>query len=339
MGAAKGSVGALAKHETTFEGQGLRFYAFRGRLCVIAADVGRVLGYADESLASVIRKQWAGEMVQGEDYDILRGDDLREFKAGADVPEGSSGSRARHLTILYESGLDLVLIKTDKPIGGRLRRFLVSEVLPKLRRGEPVLPSAPAPVPPAELPRAAAPAPTPALPAHVPEAVQAALDLLGPTLDARVRAALLDAAKPTIEGSLRLAADLVKALRVMPGVLPPCSPAERLAMAEERLALVDQALAEGDPSPSLEVDIAHGIANVRAHLQAAAPLPDDPALRRRYDAACERLRSAATRLQVRLDGGRRDEPQALVTPRAGRPRGRRTAPARRLGTRPALPRG
>ncbi len=50
--------------------------------------------------------------------------------------------------ILHETGLDLVCLKTDKPAGARLRRFLVKDVLPKLRRGEPVLPGAPADVSP-----------------------------------------------------------------------------------------------------------------------------------------------------------------------------------------------
>ena len=36
--------------------------------------------------------------------------------------------------MLFESGLHLVLAKTDQPIGRRLRRFLVDEVLPQIAR-------------------------------------------------------------------------------------------------------------------------------------------------------------------------------------------------------------
>ena len=138
----KGSA-ALAEHEATFEGKELRFHMFRGRLCVVATDLGRVLGYAEKgrSIVAVIRKQWAGEMVLGQDYDVLRGADLREFLLIVQDGEADSPSRRARLMILYESGVDLVCLRTDKPLGRKLRRFLVAEVLPKLRRGEPVLPS------------------------------------------------------------------------------------------------------------------------------------------------------------------------------------------------------
>lgn len=47
-------------------------------------------------------------------------------------------SRTRSLTLLTQSGVDLVCIKTNKAVGKRLRRFVVDKVFPALRRREPL---------------------------------------------------------------------------------------------------------------------------------------------------------------------------------------------------------
>lgn len=134
--------GPLVRIQEVFHGHPLSFYMFRGRPCAIAADVGRALEYANEgkALPDVIRKHWAEEMIEGKDFDVLSGSHLREFKALLDVTDAASVSRVPNLMVLHESGIDLVCIKTEKPLGKKLRRFLADEVLPKLRRGEPILP-------------------------------------------------------------------------------------------------------------------------------------------------------------------------------------------------------
>lgn len=150
----------LSTVQATFDGHGVTFYVWRGRPCVIAVALGDVLGYADggRKLVDRIRDDWPEDFIAGEDYDVLSGDDLRAFKrvafdGGPIAPGGrrltpeSGVSRARHLMLLYESGVDAVCLKTEKPEGRRLRLYLRREVLPKLRRGEAVLPGAePAPV-------------------------------------------------------------------------------------------------------------------------------------------------------------------------------------------------
>ncbi len=133
--------GAIVSASLTidFGGQPLTVHTFRGRPCVIAADVGRVLGYADDGkrLVDRLRSDWFDELIPARDIDTLRGDDLREFKDATRLtPESGVSGNVPSLTILYESGVDLVCIKTDKPLGKKLRRFLADEVLPKLRRGE-----------------------------------------------------------------------------------------------------------------------------------------------------------------------------------------------------------
>ena len=120
-----------------FPGQPFAGYYFRGRPCWIASDVGRVLGYAKEgrALINIMRDDW-GEMVAGTDVDTLSGHDLAEFKASlVDGQKNWSSKINRSLTVLYQSGLDMVCVKTEKPVGKKLRRFLVDKVFPSLRDG------------------------------------------------------------------------------------------------------------------------------------------------------------------------------------------------------------
>lgn len=122
------------------EDLGVRVYVFRGRPCVIALAVGRALTYerAGKNLIDLLRDKWSAEVERGRDLDVLDGDSLRAFKALLSDTDRQTVSSAARLAILYESGFDLVLQKTEKPEGQALRRKLADEVLPKLRRGQPV---------------------------------------------------------------------------------------------------------------------------------------------------------------------------------------------------------
>jgi prophage antirepressor-like protein len=139
---------AITLITSQFEGHELTTYVFRGRICMIAAHVGRALSYADDGkrLVDRIRDDWADEFIEGNDFDVLTGAELREFKAIiGDTPDSGVSSTAR-LMVLYESGFDLACVRTDKPAGKRLRRLLVDEAIPKLRRGETIGPAGGTPV-------------------------------------------------------------------------------------------------------------------------------------------------------------------------------------------------
>lgn len=116
-----------------FEGRALTAFTFRNRECWIAQDVGAILGYEPAGWRRSL-KNWDDELIVGSDIEALRGDDLRAFLAGLDVSAKTALSRAPNLTVLYESGLNLVCLKTEKPTGRRLRRFLAEKVLPRLRQ-------------------------------------------------------------------------------------------------------------------------------------------------------------------------------------------------------------
>jgi len=127
----------------TFENHPITFVNFRGEPVVVARELGAALGYADPSkIGEKIRGDWSADFIEGTDYRLLDGADLAAFKAEwSDTPESgvSTLDRTRRaLLVLTESGWWMVAQKTEKALGVKLRRFLATEVLPKLGRGEAV---------------------------------------------------------------------------------------------------------------------------------------------------------------------------------------------------------
>ncbi len=109
-------VDRIERGDGRFEGHDVAFYVFRDRVCIIAAALGRALGYGNDGkkLSDVIRQEWSKEILAGHDYAVLTGADLREFKAQlGDTQEKWVSSSAR-LMVLYETGVDAVCIKTEK---------------------------------------------------------------------------------------------------------------------------------------------------------------------------------------------------------------------------------
>jgi prophage antirepressor-like protein len=128
----------IIRYKTTFGGRGLTFYRFEERPVVLASSFGQVLGYANDGkkLADRIRDDWREDFIAGRDFYVLTGEKLRAFKRLlGDTPEPGVSATAR-LMVLYVPGIDLVCLRTEKPEGRALRRFLVDEVLPQLRSGE-----------------------------------------------------------------------------------------------------------------------------------------------------------------------------------------------------------
>ncbi len=128
---------ALVRLRDTFEKHTLTTLEIEGRPAWVAREIGEAIGYAQRGkrFATKITGEWSGELIAGHDYRVLTGSELSAFKQGVfqgtgSVPLGSN----RGLVVLFESGLHLALVKTRKPAGIRLRRFLADEVLPQLVR-------------------------------------------------------------------------------------------------------------------------------------------------------------------------------------------------------------
>jgi prophage antirepressor-like protein len=107
---------------------------YRGREAVVAMELGQLLRYAKNGgkLVEMITTRWAEGLREGIDYDVLKGLDLQDFKDAS--PAGGVASKTSQLMILYTSGIDLVLLKTEKRIGDHLRHWLTDEVFPSLRK-------------------------------------------------------------------------------------------------------------------------------------------------------------------------------------------------------------
>lgn len=127
----------LATFTHDFEGEPLVTLTTQGRPAWSARHIGARLGYshAGKRLPNKILGEWADEFIEGRDYAFLTGDELEAFKGlAAGGPAEIPANTRRGLLVLFESGLHLVLVKTQRPVGKRLRRFLVDEVLPQLVR-------------------------------------------------------------------------------------------------------------------------------------------------------------------------------------------------------------
>jgi prophage antirepressor-like protein len=117
-----------------FEGARLTAYMFRGRPCWLAQDIGAALGYTAKGFQNAVR-EWSDELVEGQDIQTLRGAELREFKALAAATTETVAAKITQLTVLFEPGVYVVSLKTEKPLGKKLRRFLADKVMTAIRRG------------------------------------------------------------------------------------------------------------------------------------------------------------------------------------------------------------
>jgi hypothetical protein len=99
----------LPQLRTAFDGQQLITLDVGGRPGWVAQHIGALLGYAGRGrrLVKKIRGEWMSEFLHGHDY----------VKVDSDL-------------VLLKPGLDLVLSRTCKTIGKRLRRHVIDEVLP-----------------------------------------------------------------------------------------------------------------------------------------------------------------------------------------------------------------
>jgi hypothetical protein len=128
----------LAHLTLSFEGRPLTTITLGGVAGWPAHEIGELLGYAHggRRLVNAITGEWASEFIENHDYIVITGKELAAVKAAVNGTREAVSPFANKVIMLLEPGLDLVLLKTSKEIGRRLRRFLVDEILPRLRRGE-----------------------------------------------------------------------------------------------------------------------------------------------------------------------------------------------------------
>ena len=127
---------ALATFTHDFEGSPLVTLTYEGKPAWVARHIGVRLGYSHggKQIPNKILGEWKDDFVEGRDFAVLSGDELAAFKKLSGASRVVSPNANSRLVILFESGLWMVLVKTGQPIGLRLRRFLVEQVLPQIGR-------------------------------------------------------------------------------------------------------------------------------------------------------------------------------------------------------------
>lgn len=130
-----------------FEGKPLTTIALNGVAGWPAHEIGARLGYGHNGrrLVTSITGEWSDEFIENHDYVKITGRELAMLKSMLGSDSEAVSPFTSQVIMLLEPGLDLVLVKTHKEVGRRLRRFLVDEILPRLRRGEAIGAKKPAP--------------------------------------------------------------------------------------------------------------------------------------------------------------------------------------------------
>lgn len=105
---------------------------FDDRICWIAKDIAKVLGYDDSSKAvnQCIKSE---NFERGVEYEVLSGDKLKELKKLIGVTHISYLKQTPKLVIFYEEGLYGFINYSELPLGISFRKWLRREVLPELR--------------------------------------------------------------------------------------------------------------------------------------------------------------------------------------------------------------
>lgn len=143
----------------TFNRQPITLVEWRGKPVVIAREVGAGLGYAraGKNLVDLLAGEWRDDFIEGVDYELLKNGVLAEFKAEHHEAGITRlvGPRVNSLILLTEQGLHMVLVKTDKPAGRAMRRWVVDELIPSWRArhtpaNQPPPPDDPPPAAPAQ---------------------------------------------------------------------------------------------------------------------------------------------------------------------------------------------
>lgn len=117
-----------------FDGHQVTTISYRGREVWLATEIGLALGYARGAhISQGIGGEWSDEFEVGEDFVILEGRELKEFKELTRVISDLDITCAPHVMLLYESGVNLVTMLSRMPRGRALRRWLSTQVLPEIR--------------------------------------------------------------------------------------------------------------------------------------------------------------------------------------------------------------
>jgi len=119
-----------------FEGRPFAAFTVDGRPAILAKELGIRLGYANNGsrISKLIRTEWKNSFVEGKHYKIITGQELVDFKQLLEPGTYCVPGHASHIIILFEEGINMVALKSDKASAVRFQRFLAEKVVPQLVR-------------------------------------------------------------------------------------------------------------------------------------------------------------------------------------------------------------
>ena len=126
--------------EFRFEDTPIRFFRFKGKWAALAHDVATWLAYEyPQTLVKNIRGEWSAEFDEGLDYGVVKGQNLKDLKQlvvdlATSEADSSIGARAPSAMLLYKDGVYAALMRTGKPEGIQLRKWLRRDVFPALEQ-------------------------------------------------------------------------------------------------------------------------------------------------------------------------------------------------------------
>lgn len=119
-----------------FEGRPFAAFTVDGRPAILAKELGVRLGYANDGsrISKLIRKEWKDSFVEGKHYRIITGKELSDLKHVLELGTQYVPSRSPHIIVLFEEGINMVALKSDKASAVRFQQFLAEKVVPQLVR-------------------------------------------------------------------------------------------------------------------------------------------------------------------------------------------------------------
>lgn len=116
----------------SFNGYKIASVIWKGKACWGAIEIAKFLGYEETSYAigNCLKVE---KFREGIEYELLKGEDLKEFKSILGSEMSSSIKYAPKLVIFYEPGLYGFLQYTEKPLGVTFRTWIREEVIPQIR--------------------------------------------------------------------------------------------------------------------------------------------------------------------------------------------------------------
>ncbi|MGL5067500.1 MAG: BRO family protein [Sarcina sp.] len=116
----------------SFNGYKITSVIWKGKVCWGAIEIAKFLGYEETSYAigNCLKVE---KFREGIEYELLKGEELKEFKSILGSEMSNSIKYAPKLVIFYEPGLYGFLAYTEKPLGVTFRTWIREEVVPQVR--------------------------------------------------------------------------------------------------------------------------------------------------------------------------------------------------------------